>query len=424
VQRFHQVTISVVTVLLVAVAVVAFHGWSQSAPDVRVYWDASLRLREALPLYGAQAFKQFIYPPTFAAAFAPFTWLTPTWGYALWMALQFLLLRGLLGLLSSLGGLDAARGAAFTSQCAWVLVLPVVGGLIEGQANLLVLVVLTAGLLALREDQDVLGGLLLGLAVQLKVYPVVLLPLLVLLGRTRAARWMSAGTALATGLPLVLSVLLHGVTHGLTWWLDAHRAFLEQVLLPALGDGNVAGIFEYYSSNYSVRAVLHRLFSSVPFRPMAGVLHGPLVCHVPSVVLGAVSGLVTLSMVLMAASLAPRVRGRNQALVPAAAVVLCAAQLGSPTFWEHHLVGAALLLLCGHALPLGYAAWRWRAAAVLTLGLTMTLPLLLQLAGEVTGNQWSSTLTAMRDTGAPLAGVLMLWWSVMLQLWGLSRSNP
>ena len=59
--------------------------------DVRAYWEAALRLREGLPLYGGtddpNSYGVFRYAPWFAYLWVPLTYLPPTAAELLWGAL-------------------------------------------------------------------------------------------------------------------------------------------------------------------------------------------------------------------------------------------------------------------------------------------------------------------------------------------------
>ncbi|MCP6725911.1 hypothetical protein NL526_28030, partial [Klebsiella pneumoniae] len=88
----------------------AFVGWDRMRVDATAYWAAAARLRTGAALYAAEPVaaldKAYLYPPAFAAAFAPLTLLPPLWGYALWMTLELLFTLAFARTCATLAGLD------------------------------------------------------------------------------------------------------------------------------------------------------------------------------------------------------------------------------------------------------------------------------------------------------------------------------
>ena len=84
---------------LLAASYTAFFGWNALRVDATAYWDAGMHLSRGEPLYAtapvAALDKAYLYPPAFAALFAPLTLLPPLWGYAAWMALEIFFAIGL-----------------------------------------------------------------------------------------------------------------------------------------------------------------------------------------------------------------------------------------------------------------------------------------------------------------------------------------
>lgn len=167
--------------------------------DFDVYWTAATRAAHAEPLYRSEdGHYQFKYLPAFALGLAPMAALAKESARALWFA-------GSVGLLVmfvrlSAAGLPERRRSA--RVLIWLTVLFMAKfyshELLLGQANLLLGVLLVAALLSAQIDQRVASGVLVGLAVFVKPYALVLLPWLgVSLGRGAIG---SAAGVIAAGL--------------------------------------------------------------------------------------------------------------------------------------------------------------------------------------------------------------------------------
>lgn len=259
--RLLRITIvfAVVIVLLFATKVALTLVERADAPvsDLLSYFDGAQRLRAGVPLYrpdfnlmrdGAY---QFIYPPLLAFLLLPMPTYQIAWwcwaGFSIgcWLVALSLLLRELSG--------DIRQKVSVV----WLPVLlaalinfpPVLAHLFWGQLQLLLLLVLVGSWLCLRRERDVAAGVLLGLAIALKIFPALLLvPLLA------QRRWRCIATAALTALgALLLSFAAVGWDQG--WYYlttvlpDVNRALgqyspgnnsITSMLRNAIGDGSVA----------------------------------------------------------------------------------------------------------------------------------------------------------------------------------------
>jgi GT2 family glycosyltransferase len=291
---------------------------------------ATARLNETLGLRAAGA--PVKYPPLFYVAMRPWTWL-PFRGAALaWLVLGQ-------GMLLAAGALLLRRRAAEPARLVALLALvtlfqPLVETLHLGQANVLLLFLLTLGWWAARHDRPWMAALALGAAIHVKP-PFGLLPVAALwwIGR-RALAWRAAAVAAAG---LAAGVAAVGPA--------AHAQWVRHALaLPAY--------MHAWSLNVAPHAVLHRL------------LDGALGA-------GAVEPLALAASVAILAAAAAAARGRPAPGTPAFdrafGLALAVACLVSPLTEEHHLVvlllPLALLVLAPGAGPRAGAALV--AAAVL-----------------------------------------------------------
>ena len=346
----------------------------------------------------------------FAALFALLTLLPPIWGYALWMALHFLFLPvAVIGAARLCGRQEWPATRRLVTLVMAALIVPVLGDLQEGQSNLLVMALVTAGLLLVERQRPVAGGILLAAAVHLKVVPVVLLPVLLLQRRRRAAAAMALAMLGWAVVPCVWTMAVSGPVTGAAAGAGLHAAYAEQVLWEAVGLRTIGGAEQYYVLNNSLLAVAHRWFGQdVAFSPFPELrfLHGPLLVAVPRPVLTTAALLLGGALVAAALALSRRAAFDAPGRAAGAGLAIIALQMSGPTFWEHHLVSATLLLAAVEA------RWGARVAWLLAtpLLLTLTIPYVLFVAGALAGiMEWTSPIGASRTWGAPTLAVLVLW---------------
>jgi hypothetical protein len=163
---------------LVAVAALVYVGRIQrEMPDYEVYRTAGVRARSAQPLYQAgDGHFQFKYLPAFALAMAPIALVDREASKVIWFALSAGLLTAFLRW--SVSALPERRRSE--QALLWLTVLFMAKfyahELTLGQTNIVLGSLIVAALLAAQIDQPNLAGALIGAAVFVKPYALLLLP--------------------------------------------------------------------------------------------------------------------------------------------------------------------------------------------------------------------------------------------------------
>jgi len=145
--------------------------------DFAVYRTAAVRARAAEPLYRSEdGHFQFKYLPAFAFAMAPFALVSNETAKLIWFGLTVGLLIAFLS--SSVRALPSRRRSRWTLIGLTVILMAKFYGheLTLGQSNVLFGSVLVAALVSLNLNRPVLSGALIGVAVFVKPYAVLLLP--------------------------------------------------------------------------------------------------------------------------------------------------------------------------------------------------------------------------------------------------------
>ncbi|MCC6464829.1 MAG: DUF2029 domain-containing protein [Planctomycetes bacterium] len=381
--------------------------WSSVSLDVSVYWEAGNRMREGgADLYAPAAdpenqVGEYIYPPLFAALVAPLTWLPRGAGYWAWALLQWLAAAGATALCAAVAGAGDQRTLR---QAALPLLLAAFGAIwnnvAEGQVNLFVLCLLAGGLWQLEKGRPWRGGLLLAAAAHLKVIPVVLLPVLLLQRRFKAAAAMATCGLLLWLAPLVWTIPAHGAIEGVTRNVQLTREYVASVAGPRVSSQDAHNLGGFREPNNSLPAVAHRWFGDDHQLSNHTETRSPLWFALPAraakwMGLSVAGLLFALALVFCAM----RREGRH-ARAAGAALALMAAAMGNLLFWPHHLCNLMLLLapLAGLKLdrdPRAGALW----PLVATLPVLCFLPLL---------DTWPQ-LMWVAIAGVPTLGVLLAW---------------
>ncbi|MBA3877933.1 MAG: hypothetical protein C0498_13610 [Anaerolinea sp.] len=238
-QRLILITVAMILVGFRLLQFAVFTTQIQWGYDFSFYWRAGGALLSGEPIYSAeqlagpyapQGQNGFLYPPPFAAAAIPFAALFPTdyraaaWG---WTALGALILVATILAVARSEGL-AERVRAATGLGPWILVAaaigfpPVIGELVMGNVNLVLLGLLGAAWLGVRADTtrgERLAGLAVGVAAVIKVFPGLILLWLLLTRRWQGAAFVLVGAVGATLLALPLT--------GIGPWLDYPTVLLN-----------------------------------------------------------------------------------------------------------------------------------------------------------------------------------------------------
>jgi Glycosyltransferase family 87 len=201
--------------VLAAVSLIALFTTRVSGkmPDFEVYWKAGARAIAAEPLYRLDdGHFQFKYLPAFAVLAAPLSLMPLPAAKAVWFGLSAVLMIVLLWL-SALAVPQPKRPLVVLVIITFVAMAKFYAHeLVLGQVNLLFAVVVMLAVLQLRTGRDVIGGLLLALAVVVKPYAALFAPWLAL--RPRRAAFVAMIAALLAA--LLLPAALYG------WWPNLH----------------------------------------------------------------------------------------------------------------------------------------------------------------------------------------------------------
>ena len=290
--------------------------------DFGVYLNAARDIVHGQPLYSAFLHHPFpdatlrpayIYPPSFALLVAPLGLLPDGVAAAIWMAVQQASLA--VAVVVVLRWLRPTGWAVAALLFATLTFYPLWVDVVQGQANLLVLLLVTVGIVGIIKGRPAAGAAI-GAAAALKLTPLFLVVWLLLDRRFRAAAFVLGGFAIVSAAGALLR-------------FQDTVAYFGQVL-PALAPGTA------FYANQSLAGLLDRTLSPNPYtQPWIAV---PWV----SVLLVAGAAILTLWWWFQTR--------RQTAQARAAAFIPLIALLSSVT-WTHHLVILLpLIWLCVIAL--------------------------------------------------------------------------
>jgi alpha-1,2-mannosyltransferase len=226
--------------------------------DFGVYLNAARDILHGQPLYAAFLHHPFpdatlrpayIYPPSFAllvAALGPFP---DSAAAAVWMTIEQASLA--VAVVVVLRWLRPAGWAVTAVLVATLTFYPLWVDVVQGQANLLVLMLVTVGVVGILKGRPTAGAAI-GAAAALKLTPLILVIWLVLDRRFRAAAFLLGGFAIVTAAGALLR-------------FQDTLAYFGQVL-PALASGTA------FYANQSLAGVFDRTLSANPYtRPWIAV---------------------------------------------------------------------------------------------------------------------------------------------------------
>jgi alpha-1,2-mannosyltransferase len=219
--------------------------------DFGAYLSAARDIVHGQPLYWAFLHHPFpdatlrpayIYPPSFALLIAPLGLLSDAAAAALWIALEQAALAA--AIVVVVRWLRPTRWAVVGVLVATLTFYPLWVDVVQGQANLLVLLLVTAGIVGVLRGRPAFGAAI-GVAAALKLTPLILVVWLLLDRRFRAAGFAFVGFAVLTAAGALLR-------------FQDSVAYFGQVL-PALASGTA------FYANQSLAGVLHRTLSANPY---------------------------------------------------------------------------------------------------------------------------------------------------------------
>ncbi len=263
---------------------------------------------------GNDSVEPFLYPPVAAVLLLPVTLLP------LGAAKVVFLLLNLVAQFAAIAILFADRAPPqrrVLTVAGWVLVLalfPFFWGLYLGQANSLVFLACALALRQVRRGDQLGGGALIAVAALLKVFPVVLLGLLLLKRQYRAVAASVATMA-------VLSLLSLPVVG-----LSTFRRFFTEVI------PEITSRVEPFVRNQGISGTLHRLLADNPYvRPL---VDSPALARA----LGTVLSLVVVALVVWGTRRVALDRTAPRRFELEWGIWLAAAVLVSSISWEHYSV--------------------------------------------------------------------------------------
>jgi alpha-1,2-mannosyltransferase len=358
-----------VLALLVATAVAA--GVRGDLKDLLVYQHAGRGFLDGASVYDDPVGGlPFTYPPFAAVLMAPLAWL-PAWlAAALWTGASMGAVAAVVVVV-----LRAERGPAPSGSLVALLTLgalalePVWQNLTFGQVNVLLML---AALTDLLRPERRWSGVLVGLAAGVKLTPLVLVVMLLLVGRPRAA-----GRAMLTFAATVAVGFVAMPGRATSYWTD------DLLRASRVGPPELA-------HNQSVYGALTRLLGEPP----------------STVVWLAVAGPLALAVLLVGAGW-----WRRGDRVLGTCLGALAMLLASPVSWSHHWVWA---------LPVALALWeRSRWAAVAWSAVFVARPILWPPWGEHRELEWGA-LDHVVGNAYLLAALALAGWAGIV----LVRSRP
>lgn len=387
--------------VLVGIAIAACWQWLDASLDIDVYWEAATRMRaggDALYAKSSDAKNSvgvFIYPPFFAALFAPLTWLPRGAGYVVWCVIQVGLVFGGLWFAArlALAAFDRDRWGAMT-----LMLMATFGAqwmtLVEGQVNMLLVLFIAAGLFATLRGREVSGGFLLACAAHLKVLPVILLPYLLIRKQFKAAGAMVGGLVLLVLLPCLWTVPNKGVVDGVGASVNLHIEYVESVAASRVKSQDASGLGGPRAPNNSLSSVTQRYFGEGKRLSMHAQDLSPLIATAPTVIQKWLGPALALALLAASLALAWRRRDDDRRWAVACGLGLLAAGLGNVLFWPHHL--------CLLAIVIG-PLWGIQKRTARALALVAVVLCYVPLLDRIEVFDWMAIL------GAPTLGVLTIW---------------
>ena len=227
-----------VVLALIVLGVVAYTARIRHEMVDFITWrQSAVRALHAEPLYRVEdGHYQFKYLPAFALIMAPLGALDEDAGKMLWFAISLGLLATLLRW--SVVTLPGRRLSQLT--LAWITVILMakfyLHELVLGQTNALLGALLVGALVAVQRDRPLAAGALVGAAVFVKPYALILMPWLLVTKGSRAIAM--AASVVAAG--LLLPVVVYGWTGNqdlLRGWL---RTVTDSTTPNLLGNDNVS----------------------------------------------------------------------------------------------------------------------------------------------------------------------------------------
>jgi alpha-1,2-mannosyltransferase len=330
--------------------------------------SAIVRWREQLLQLdaGENIYERFTYPnpPIMALMLRPIAELPPVAGALLWYYLKVGLALATFLLAFRLAE-DA--GVPFPAWAKGLTVLlslrPVLGDLMHGNVNLLIVFLVLTGLALYRRGRDVSAGVVIALAVACKVTPALFLPYFIWKRSWRVVAGLILGSVL-------FLFVIPGLFLGWSENIELLRSWLERMVMPFVAGGQITS----EHSNQSLPGLVQRMVTHSPsFSEFENDQYVALAFHNIVDIGAAAKWVVKAFMALFAigvlwACRTPTDERRSSRLGAEFAIVLLGMLLFSERTWKHHAVTLILpfAVLC-YQVAASELTKRMRIATVATL---------------------------------------------------------
>jgi hypothetical protein len=285
---------------------------------------------------GENIYEKFTYPnpPIMALLLRPIAELPPLTGALVWYYLKVAMA---LASFAMVFRLSADVGVDFPPWAKAVAVLlclrPVLGDLMHGNVNLLILFLVVSALMLFRNEWDLGAGIALALAIACKVTPALFVPYFL---------WKGAWRVLI-GVTIGLALFLFVVPAAFLGWAENWTmlsSWTQNMVTPFL----VGGVVTSEHSNQSLPGLVQRLLTASPsFSDYQGDRYVPLAYH-NFIDVGRAAGWITKGMLLLFSLLVvgtcrTPLRDRTRASWGAEFAIICLGMLlFSERTWKHHAV--------------------------------------------------------------------------------------
>lgn len=219
----------------------------------------------------------YIYPPLLAFLFIPLTHIPENLTIILWTVLNVVLLAWMVPAICEL--FSGARFSALPAKTRWAIgffSIILTGRFIQqhldrGQANILALALVVLGIRLIKHGswKPMLGGVLIGVSIALRVLPAPFVIWLVLQKQIKALTGVGIGLVIGLVSPVLLLGWKTNVFLLSTW-------FNDYVLNSASRESKLGLGF-----NYSIRGVLFRFFTPATAFEHAGRSYSLAIAHLP-----------------------------------------------------------------------------------------------------------------------------------------------
>lgn len=396
-ERRARILCVVIGAFLILHTAVSCTYWDKGTHDQAVYWMAGERVVEgdaklyAPPGDDSNMVGIFIYPPAFAALFAPITLLSRPAGHAIWAVFQVVVLMACLPVLLSVAG---TRKWTALAVAAVALLWPLMANISAGQVNTLLLLLVLLAWRSVDTGHPWRAGFLIALGAHIKVLPVVLLPMLLVQRRFKAALATATFGLLLIALPAVWTIPAKGFAPGCAAVWEMNVAFVGQLVKPRLLSQFAIDAGGLAPGNLSLSAQFGRWFAYDGGSPSGNSVRW--------------LGFAVAAIMYAAALCAARENPWRKFELRPWGLCLIAGMLGNPLVWPAHLVLLALLVVPTVARESSL----WMRMAAGSFALCFTMPALLAnqlLLPTVVYDTWCSVQAA----GLPLILVILFWTAAM-----------